>query len=399
MLDSLLNTVAVSLSALLSVPTAVYAAECAAAAFPRKGERRAPEARPAVAVVVPAHNEEDGISRTLSTIWPQLREDDRLVVVADNCDDRTALLAREAGAEVIERHDAARRGKGYALDAGIAGLANAPPPVVILVDADCRVGPDAVDLLARQALASGRPVQARYLMTAPADASLGQTVAAFAFLVKNRVRPLGLDALGLPCQLTGSGMAFPWELLRSAPLANAHLVEDMKLGLDLARAGHAPCFCDEALVTSRFPASEKGTRTQRQRWESGHLAMGRVALGALLETATYRNPAYLAMILDVIVPPLSLLCLLLGLALVAGAALAAGGASLASLILAAVNLFLLVAASMLAWSAFGRRVLPARALAAVPVYALGKIGLYPRLIPGRTRSGWIRTDRSGSDDR
>jgi cellulose synthase/poly-beta-1,6-N-acetylglucosamine synthase-like glycosyltransferase len=399
MLDALLNTVAVFLSASLSVPTMVYAAECTAAvALPRRPAPRAGD-RPAVAVVVPAHNEESEICRTLASIRPQLRAEDRLVVVADNCDDRTAVLARGAGARVIERQDLVHRGKGYALAAGISALAEAPPPVVILIDADCRVGPDAIDILARAALAYCRPIQARYLLTAPPGASVRQAVAAFAFLVKNRVRPLGLKALGLPCQLTGSGMAFPWAVLAKARLANAHLVEDMKLGLDLARAGHAPRFCDDAQITSQFPASLKGTQTQRQRWEAGHLGMGRFALMALLDGTTYRKPNYFAMLLDVIVPPLSLLALLLAAVLLATAGLAMMGFSLAPLAIAAFNLALLLGATALAWSAFGRKTLPARSLLSIPAYVFGKIGLYPRLMLGRVRDGWIRTDRARHDGR
>lgn len=60
-------------------------------------------------------------------------------MVADNCTDDTARLASAAGAEVIERHDALLRGKGYALDFGVRHLAQQPPDVVIVVDADCQV--------------------------------------------------------------------------------------------------------------------------------------------------------------------------------------------------------------------------------------------------------------------
>jgi hypothetical protein len=76
------------------------------------------------------------------------------------------------------------------------------------VDADCVAG--AIEALARSSAASGRPAQARYLMR---TGSGGASLSAFAFLVKNGVRPTGLHRLGLPCQLMGTGMAFPWSLL------------------------------------------------------------------------------------------------------------------------------------------------------------------------------------------
>ena len=58
-----------------------------------------------VAVVVPAHNEEDGIQRTVRSLLacPGVGGQDPLVVVADNCTDATASKAREAGAKVLER--------------------------------------------------------------------------------------------------------------------------------------------------------------------------------------------------------------------------------------------------------------------------------------------------------
>ena len=110
-------------------------------------------------------------------------------------------------------------------------------------------------------------------MHAPPGARLEMRIAAFAWVVKNKLRPLGAAVLGGPCQLMGTGMAFPWPMLRDAPLATGHLVEDMQLGLDLARAGTPPLFCPAAGVSSVFPLDRAAARTQRTRWEHGHLSM------------------------------------------------------------------------------------------------------------------------------
>src|SRR5512141_2878442 len=85
--------------------------------------RRSPVSPPAagrprrMAIVVPAHDEEAGIAETvvslLSVDYPP--EELQVLVVADNCGDRTADVAREAGARVLVRQDPERRGKGYAL--------------------------------------------------------------------------------------------------------------------------------------------------------------------------------------------------------------------------------------------------------------------------------------------
>jgi cellulose synthase/poly-beta-1,6-N-acetylglucosamine synthase-like glycosyltransferase len=381
----------------LLVPVAVFAIEVVAATTRRRADRpAAPETRPDVAVVVPAHQEEGCIGRTIAALQSQLRAGDRLLVVADNCSDATAQLARDAGAEVVERHDDARRGKGFALDAGVRHLEAQPPAVVVIVDADCSLHPGSVDRLAAAVAASQRPVQGLYLMQVPPGAGLGLQVAEFAFLVKNRVRPAGLLRLGLPCHLTGTGMAFPWAVMREADLAHSNLVEDMKLGLDLAMAGKAPLYCEAARVDSDFPYSEAGAATQRRRWEEGHLGMIGLSLSRLPGALLSRRIDAVALALDTLVPPLTLLLLLVGAAFLSTLlATFAFGLPGAALWIAGANLGLILFALSLAWVVFGRRVLPARSLVLVVPYVLRKLGLYVGLGLGRRSGGWIRTDRQG----
>src|SRR4029077_11887713 len=120
-----------------------------------------------------------------NSIKRQLKGRDRLVVAADNCTDDTARVASTAGAEVIERREPEKVGKGYALDFAIKHLASDPPDVVIFIDADCSLCDDAIDTLARTSRATHRPVQALDLMIAPADSSVNYHVAEFAWRVKN----------------------------------------------------------------------------------------------------------------------------------------------------------------------------------------------------------------------
>ena len=250
---------------------------------------------------------------TLEDIQTQLQHADLLLVVADNCVDDTAAIARTAGAEVIERHEPTRIGKGFALDFALKHLSSDPPAIIIVIDADCRLEPDAINQLAMTCATTRRPVQALYLMTIPERRSINYRVAEFAWRIKNWVRPLGLNALGLPCQLMGTGMAFPWNVIRSVDLATASIVEDLKLGLDLAEQGAAPLFCPSAVVKSQFPVSVEGAEQQRTRWEAGHVRMIFTKLLPCTYTAiTKRNPHLLVLALDLAIPPLSLLVMLLG---------------------------------------------------------------------------------------
>lgn len=348
---------------------------------------------PSFAVLVPAHNEEAVIADTVRQLMKQLRPTDTLLVVADNCTDATARLAGEAGATVVERSDALRRGKGYALDHGMRWLAARPHAVLIIVDADCRVEPGGLDQLAAKAHAVDRPVQALYLMHAPPSPTLKQRVAAFAWRLKNWVRPLGWHNAGLPCQLMGTGMAFPWAMAQNMALANAELVEDMKLGMDLALVGTPPLFCPQVLVHSQFPTSEQATQGQRKRWEHGHLGLIASLAPRLLAQALRRRDARLcAMALDLSVPPLALLVLLqlaaLGLAGM-GAWLGLGSGPLGAAI-GCLAMFVMAVGA--AWWGWGKSVVSARDLLAVPWYVLGKLPLYLGYVFKRQKE-WVRTDR------
>jgi cellulose synthase/poly-beta-1,6-N-acetylglucosamine synthase-like glycosyltransferase len=377
-----------------NAPAAAGLGSAPAAAAPDDGPGAAALARTArLAVLMPAHDEAAGIGATIASVVPQLGPHDRLLVVADNCSDDTATLARAAGAEVIERRDPERRGKGYALDFGMRWLERDAPDLVVMIDADCLLAPHALERLASRCAATARPVQALYLMQAPPGASTGQRIAAFAWLVKNKLRPLGATALGWPCQLMGTGMAFPWARIRAAQLASAHLVEDMQLGLDLAEAGAAPLFCPDALVTSTFPLDRDGSRSQRTRWEHGHLSVIAQVAPRLLGRALLRRDRLLAaMVLDLIVPPLAALVLLTGTLVLLEAVWWGLGGSAWPLAVSTVGFGLLALAVALAWRREGRAIVALRELLGLPLYVAAKIPLYLRLLT-RRQVEWVRTKR------
>lgn len=388
----LLGLVAVA----ILLPSLVLFAQVLLACLPVRAHPALDTKRPRVAVLVPAHNEGSIIHSTLASVGPQLLAHDRLLVVADNCTDDTAQLARMAGAEVVERHNDALRGKGYALDFGVRHLAQDAPEVVIIVDADCQVGEGAIDLLARRCLEAARPAQALYLMRAPVGAGLKVQIAEFAWRVKNLVRPRGWVRLGWPCQLMGSGMAFPWRDLAAADLANGHLVEDLKLGLDLCRAGKPPVFCPGAQVTSQFPVSQEGLSSQRTRWEHGHLGVIVAEVPKLLSSALAgRNWPLLAMTLDLLVPPLALLVLaLMVVVCVCWLAALLFGISAPAWI-ATGALVMLGVAVLLAWGRFSRELIPFSVLLYAPFYAARKIPLYLGFLIKR-QVDWVRSKRDDS---
>ena len=354
--------------------------------------------RPSIAVVVPAHNESRGLLPTLKDVTSQLRPGDRLLVVADNCSDDTAEVAEAAGAEVVKRSNVEKVGKGYALDFGLRHLQDNLLQVVVVIDADCRLDADAIDQLATICTLTGRPVQARYIMNAPDGSGVGGRVAEFAWWVKNSLRPLGLAALGLPCQLMGSGMAFPRDVIYSAKLATGHLAEDLHLGLQLASAGHPPFFCPTATVRSEFPFTAEAAAAQRLRWEQGHLhVLLKEAVPLVWTAAATHNWRLLALCLDAAVPPLTLLgFLILGTLLMSGL-VALIGAAIAPLWISFITLMLFGVSLFLAWVRCGRELLPARSLFSTFAYLGGKLSIYARIVASNGATKWVRADRSSPD--
>ncbi len=380
----------------VSVPGMVFGVQCLVARSPKRPSACA--MRPVAAIVVPAHDESEGIAQTVRALKAHLGESDRLIVVADNCTDETATLAREAGAEVFERLDPDRRGKGYALSYAIERLRSSPPSVVVVVDADCELEPGALDVLVSDAARHRRPVQADYLLHAPETTDSALTrVSAFAVLVRNRVRPLGLWRLGLPCQLTGSGMAFPWEQIDAAPNMAGNIVEDMALGLELALQGHAPRFSPHARVRSVLPHTTTGSRTQRRRWETGQLATARRYVPRLLWNSLVRaDKNLLALALDLAVPPLALLTLLQMGALGAGVTAVAVWHVWGPLGVSVAGAVFLSGGIVVSFRRFGRDTVSLGDLARVPFYIGRKVGMYLDFFRGSREKEWVRTDRGGA---
>jgi cellulose synthase/poly-beta-1,6-N-acetylglucosamine synthase-like glycosyltransferase len=360
----------------------------------RKGSALADaSSRGCVAVLVPAHNESAGIARTVRSVLPQLRHGDRLLVVADNCQDDTAAVARSLGAEVTERSHATLRGKGYALDHGVQHLRAMPASMVLMIDADCTLHPGSLDILALRCQQVEGPVQGCDLMLAPPGASLKTKVAAFAWAVKNKARPLGGARMAWPCQLMGTGMIFPWAIIEAAPLASGHLAEDMQLGAVLAARGHLPVYCDEALVTSLFPTDSAVQATQRARWEHGHLSVILTQGPAMFKRALQRRSwPLLGMALDMCVPPLTSLVMALMVAWLLAALVVWQTRQLAPIACATSLLLAVAVAVMFAWWRHGRALISGREFLSVPLYALAKVPIYAGFI-ARRQTGWIRTRR------
>ena len=182
-------------------------------------------AEPRLAVLIPAHDEELVLASTLLSLRAQDFPADRfeMIVVADNCTDSTAEIARAHGVSVWERQNLAQRGKGWALAWATQKLLTreTPPDAVVIIDADTHAAPDFLTRMAdalktRTDTRGFCAIQGRYGVL-NADEGWRAALMAGAFDLFNHVKPLGRDALGLSVGLKGNGMAFTRALLEAAP--------------------------------------------------------------------------------------------------------------------------------------------------------------------------------------
>lgn len=123
----LLDLIGVPLAGVLATPAMTFAAECLLGAAATIEERTVPRTSRRYVVLVPAHDESAVIADTLAGLAKAVGPSGQVLVIADNCSDDTAAIARRAGVRVLERTDTVRRGKGHALMAGVEAVADDPP--------------------------------------------------------------------------------------------------------------------------------------------------------------------------------------------------------------------------------------------------------------------------------
>lgn len=363
--------------------------------------RRSPAPPPAgravqMAVVVPAHDEEAGIEETVRSLLAvdSQREAFEVVVVADNCGDRTAEVARAAGARVLERRDPERRGKGHALHFAFEQLlAEGTTEAVVVVDADTIVTPNLLEALAARLARGASALQVHYAVR-NASESWRTRLLTIAFEAFHGVRSRARERLGLSCGLRGNGMAFTTGLLREVPHDAFSIVEDLEYGIRLAYAGHRVQYVADATVYGQMPATSASARSQRQRWEVGRQGIARAHAPRLLRRAwRERSPLLLDLALDLLVPPVSTLALACAVGLGACALAIAAGAPLGI----APWLWGLSAAGLGAyvlrgWALSGLGPRGLLDLMAAPAYLAWRLLL--RRDRGAARAGeWVRTDR------
>ncbi len=237
--------------------------------LPLRPPHRLPQQR--LAVLIPAHNEAAGITATLESLKACQGPAD-LIVIADNCTDRTAELAAAAGARLLVRNDPLQLGKPYALAFAFKQLSQENFDAYLIIDADSRVKSNLLQVV-QNALSTGSDAaQVKYVLDGKED-SMRSRFQAIAFTAFNVLRPRGRSRLGLSAGIFGNGSVLTRRLLEAIPFTVTSLVEDVAYHLKIVEAGYRVDFIEESDVVSAQPIHWQGRLSQRKRWEGGRLRL------------------------------------------------------------------------------------------------------------------------------
>jgi cellulose synthase/poly-beta-1,6-N-acetylglucosamine synthase-like glycosyltransferase len=313
----------------------------------------------------------------------------RALVVADNCSDETAAVARSLGADVTERRDETRTGKGYALAHGLEHAGGSAHDAVVFVDADCTVSPNLLREFDRALSGGAEVVQAYYTMQ-PSATSSTRHVRALALALVHRLRPLGAARLGGSAGIKGSGMCFSRAAIERVGWQVFGLAEDIEQHNRVLDAGMRVAFAAGATVTGAAPDTLAAASEQHRRWEAGRVAVARrSALPVIARGLRRGSLPMITSAIELLIPPISIVVAGLLLGAVFAAALGAWAQSAVAAAGLTAMLFYLVAGVIHARMS-AHDVL--HSLAAAPGYVLWKLGVYVRALIAAPRR-WESTRR------
>lgn len=357
--------------ALPGAAAALHLGVLAVASLPYREPRPAgPVPRVRFLVLIPAHNEERVIARTLRSVDAARRTRDRVVVVADRCTDRTEEIARSHGAEVLVRGPGEEPGRAAARQAGLRFAMTQDWDAIVMIDADSVCNRGYFDACERAFALGAEALQTR------SEAALGSGLVAQAslasFALQGVLIPRGRDRLGLLVRLRGTGMVLSRRVIETYEF-RAAAGEDRWYGLDLCMDGVLPRHVESARLRSENVSSWRAASTQRLRYEAGRMSAAREFVLPLLRR---RHRAAFEAAVELATPPYAIAMLSLAL----GGALAAASGVLPLLVALAALLVLLGAVlvvGLLQARATARTWL---ALLSAPWYMLWKVGVQVRAL-------------------
>jgi cellulose synthase/poly-beta-1,6-N-acetylglucosamine synthase-like glycosyltransferase len=273
----------------------LYYVSLALVALLSRKEASSTEKTPAYtfAIIIPAHNEEQNISTTLRSCagldYP--KDKYKIFVIADNCSDRTAEIAKDNGATCLKRYDEKKKGKGFALEWGFRQILAERHDALVVLDADCQLDNHALRIFDHYLMKGEKVLQANDCASNPDSNAMSYAVAV-GNVIENRLFYSPKSRLGLAVLLRGTGMVFRRDVLEQHPWQAHSIVEDVEYTLRLISSGIIVSFINEVKVVSEFPGKKDQLQAQRMRW-ARNLGFSRTQVLKLIWEGIVRGRALL----------------------------------------------------------------------------------------------------------
>lgn len=344
-----------------------------------------------IGILVPAHNENLTIERTIKSLLDAIaynaNYNDVMIdihIIADNCSDNTAELARQFSVTVMERSHEQLRGKGAALQWAMAKIHDDAYDYTMIIDADSIVNSEYFYTL-NQALGQDEceVVQTRYEALANDHSSIKR----LAMLGFNVLRARGRVRLGGSAGIMGNGFIVSKAALAKVPFRANSIVEDLEYHMRLVEADITVRFCDGARIYGEMPTDDTASDVQSSRWEGGRLGVLKAMWWSLLKqscSGIFKKELHaLDALLDLMLLPIGymVMVLLVGLVFPYTQATALLG-------------FIAIGIYVLGAAACGNGVSELTVLKKLPVFLFKKIARIPALIASSSSTThWKRTPR------
>ena len=224
--------------------------------------------------IIPAHNEEAVVGNLIESLKKQNypKELFDIYVIADNCTDNTAKVARDAGAIVYQRFDPERKTKGYAMQWFLTKKIeeNADYDAFCVFDADNVAMPDFIKNMNKKLCQGEEIVQGYRDIKNPTDNWITGGYALF-YWTMHRFYHLARYNVGLSPLLNGTGFMVKFDIVKKEGWNTQTLTEDIEYSLMSIAKGRKLGWAIDAVVFDEQPLGFKQSWTQRMRWSVGHI--------------------------------------------------------------------------------------------------------------------------------
>jgi cellulose synthase/poly-beta-1,6-N-acetylglucosamine synthase-like glycosyltransferase len=242
--------------------------------IPRKEKELSVDKQHTFAMFVAAHNEQSVIGNMVESL-SSLNYDRELYdiyVIADNCTDSTAEVARGAGAIVLERENEIAKGKGYALDWAFNAVFEGERDydAVCVFDADNIVNSEFLNQMNIRLCQGYEAVQGYIETKNPYDTWITASYA-ITFSCINKLYQTARYNIGFPNQLSGTGFAIKTGILKEYGWGATCLAEDMEFTMKLMLNNVLVGWSEKAVVYDEKPLTLSQSWKQRTRWMQGHV--------------------------------------------------------------------------------------------------------------------------------